>query len=356
MNKVLLNALLAFSLLGVSIAAAQAGVAREDILFLAQDGRHFTAYKTLRSDLPKRTVTLNPGENADDLIYFDPAEYESKKSGNHTVLSFKGGDYALIRSGAFTDTQLKKLNDGSYRFDSWNGSKLPNGHFGKWNTPNPFTRFSYAWVVPENITIIKYSANQKGQWEQRGNALVWRGKNVNNLGFSITYRVRTTPLAVDVSKVAETGDGEGLTRITLESGSLFPSGSQRFTPAGESLLADLAKRLKKRDPAHIIVEGHTDDQPLKPYLREKYPSNWELSAARATGVVRWLSEHGIDPSTLEARAYGSQRPVASNDSAQGRAKNRRIEILVKDKAHAEQNSDDADAASGSQGSEPPPKQ
>lgn len=332
-NRHPLKYLLVIGLLGVA-SAAQADVAREDIIFLAQDGRHFTAYKTLRSDLPKRTVTLSPGETTDDLIYFDPAKYQSEKHNNDTYLTINGGDYALLRHGAFSDTELKTQSDGSYRFDSWNGKKLPNGHFGKWNTPEPFTRFSYAWVVPENIDIIKYSANQKGNWTLRGNTLVWSGENVNNLGFSITYRVRTTPLAVDVSKVAKIDSSEGLTRITLASGSLFPSGSQHFTPAGEHLLSDLAERLQQRDPAQIIVEGYTDNQPLKPYMRDKYPSNWELSAARATGVVRWLAEHGIDPTILEARAYGSERPVASNDTAQGRAKNRRIAILVKDKSAA----------------------
>lgn len=334
-NNRRLKFLLMAGLLGAA-TAVQAGVAREDILFLAQDGHHFTAYKTLRSDLPKRALTLNPGENASDLIYFDPAKYKSEEHSGRTTLSFDGGDYALMRRGSFSDTELKTLNDGSYRFDSWNGEKLPNGHFGKWNSPEPFARFSYAWVVPENISIVKYSANQKGKWTERGDTLVWSGENVNNLGFSITYRVRTTPLAVDVSNVAESGNDNNLTRITVESGSLFPSGSQRFTPAGEHLLSDLAKRLEKRDPAQIIVEGHTDTEPLKPYLRDKYPSNWELSAARATGVVRWLAEHGIDPTILEARAYGSERPVASNDTAQGRAKNRRIEILVKDKPQATQ--------------------
>lgn len=337
MNKMQQYAFFAIALCSFS-SIVQAQVAREDILILNENGRDYTAYKTLRSDLPKRQVTLDAQESAGDLIYFHPDNYTATPTTNgngQTLLSFDGGSYALMRTGRFTNKELAITSDGVYQFSSWNGQTLANGHYGKWNTPNPFTQFSYVWVVPDNIEILKYNANQKGEWQRSGQTLAWTGKDVNDLTFEITYRVGSAatirPTTLGETPAPADASTSGLSRITLDSGSLFPSGSHRFTGAGEKVLTELAEKLRRRNASKIIVEGHTDNQPLKPYLRETYPSNWELSAARATIVVRWLAEHGVDADILEARAYGEQRPVADNSSAQGRAKNRRIEILVEDK-------------------------
>lgn len=324
-------------------AAPDGGVVREDVVVLGADGEHFTAYKTLRSDLAKRQVTLAADESEDDLLYFHPDDFVTNKGKSRSVLSFDGGSYALIRAGKFTSKEVQKREDGSYQFDSWDGQVLPNGHYGKWNSPEPFERFSYVWVLPDTVEILDYNANGKGQWRQRNNTLVWSGKQVNDLTFRINYRVRSQPgLALNLSKVTQDLGEDQLSRITLDSGALFPSGGHELTVGGKRLLTELAQELDADKANRVIVKGHTDNQPLKAYLQETYPSNWELSAARATIVVRWLSEHGIDPKILEARAYGAQHPVADNATAQGRAKNRRIEILVSNeptKATANKTSD-----------------
>src|SRR5205814_823735 len=79
----------------------------------------------------------------------------------------------------------------------------------------------------------------------------------------------------------------------------------------------------------IEVCGHADNQPVESERKQQFPSNWELSTARATNVVRFLQEQvGIKPRRLKASGYGSSRPIASNATANGRAKNRRIEILL----------------------------
>ncbi|MBL8446043.1 MAG: flagellar motor protein MotD [Zoogloeaceae bacterium] len=75
----------------------------------------------------------------------------------------------------------------------------------------------------------------------------------------------------------------------------------------------------------IVIEGHTDDTPISTY---RFPSNWELSAARASSVVRLFAESGVSPSRLTASGYGDQRPVAENLSEQGRARNRRVTLLM----------------------------
>ena len=78
----------------------------------------------------------------------------------------------------------------------------------------------------------------------------------------------------------------------------------------------------------INVEGFTDNVPIGPELRNRFPSNWELSTARATDVVRYLAAQGVNPNILAAQGFGDTQPVASNDTAQGRAKNRRVEIVI----------------------------
>jgi chemotaxis protein MotB len=78
----------------------------------------------------------------------------------------------------------------------------------------------------------------------------------------------------------------------------------------------------------VQVQGHTDDVPISGRLAERFPSNWELSAARAVNVARFLQERGVDPTLLSATGYSEYRPRAGNDTPEGRQQNRRIEILL----------------------------
>jgi chemotaxis protein MotB len=80
----------------------------------------------------------------------------------------------------------------------------------------------------------------------------------------------------------------------------------------------------------IRVEGHTDDTPISEKLKAKYPSNWELSAARAASVARYFeTKHQIDPIRLESLGFSKYHPVAANDTDENKARNRRVEIVLK---------------------------
>lgn len=110
---------------------------------------------------------------------------------------------------------------------------------------------------------------------------------------------------------------------------LFDSGSAEIKPDGLKVLERLGSVLKKVTDKQIRVEGHTDNVPIGGKLAEKFPSNWELSAARATNVVKFLTEKiGVDSKLVSAAGYSMHRPVASNDTKEGRAQNRRIEIAL----------------------------
>lgn len=110
---------------------------------------------------------------------------------------------------------------------------------------------------------------------------------------------------------------------------LFDSGEAAVKPEGLEVLKRVGDILKKIADKQIRVEGHTDNVKIGPTLRKKYPTNWELSTARATNVVRYLEDNaGIDPKLLSVAGHSKYRPVASNDTPEERAQNRRIEIVL----------------------------
>ncbi len=109
---------------------------------------------------------------------------------------------------------------------------------------------------------------------------------------------------------------------------LFDSGSSKVKKNGEKVLDRVAEVLKKVTDKQIRIEGYTDNVPIGGALAEKFPTNWELSTARATNVVRYLQKDGIDPQLLGACGYSEYRPIALNDTDEGKAKNRRIEVVL----------------------------
>ena len=109
---------------------------------------------------------------------------------------------------------------------------------------------------------------------------------------------------------------------------LFDSGSAVIKKNGTRVLDRVAEILKGLSGQQIKVEGHTDNVPIGPGLAEKFPTNWELSTARATTVVRYLQGRGVSPTVLSAEGYADFRPVSPNDTDEGKAKNRRIEIVL----------------------------
>ncbi len=106
---------------------------------------------------------------------------------------------------------------------------------------------------------------------------------------------------------------------------LFASGSAEITQEGENVLTRVAKQILKLPDQSVRVEGHTDNVPISTAL---FPSNWELSAARAARVVRAFEAAGVPSDRLEAVGFGPNRPLESNDSGKGRSRNRRIEIVL----------------------------
>ncbi|WP_107039123.1 OmpA family protein [Brumimicrobium mesophilum] len=114
--------------------------------------------------------------------------------------------------------------------------------------------------------------------------------------------------------------------VSMSDKLMFQSGKANVQAKGKEALEALAGVLKKNKEFQILVEGHTDNVPIK---TAQYSDNWDLSVARATSMVRILQdEHGLDPDRLTASGRGEYEPKASNDSSAGKAKNRRTEIIL----------------------------
>jgi chemotaxis protein MotB len=123
--------------------------------------------------------------------------------------------------------------------------------------------------------------------------------------------------------------------VDLSTDIIFPSGAAALAPNASGVLEKLAGVLRDF-PNPIRVEGHTDDRPISTAL---YPSNWELSSARAARVVEVLARNGVDPTRLTVQGFGEFRPIASNATSEGRNANRRVLLVIESDADA-----DGDAA------------
>jgi chemotaxis protein MotB len=117
----------------------------------------------------------------------------------------------------------------------------------------------------------------------------------------------------------------GLVVRVLTDKLLFDSGQAKLQAAGDPLLEEVAQLLNVDQSHPITVEGHTDNVPI---ATAEFPSNWELSTARATTVVRFLIAHGVSAGRLAAAGYAALHPVASNATDAGRASNRRVDIVL----------------------------
>jgi chemotaxis protein MotB len=146
---------------------------------------------------------------------------------------------------------------------------------------------------------------------------------------SSTYESLLEKMKSEISKGQVTiSELKGKLTVNMVDSILFDSGKAEVKKGGLEILGKVISILKDVNDKSIRIEGHTDDVPISRALARRYPTNWELSAARAINVARHLQEQGIDPGQLSAVAYGEWKPVATNDTAEGKAKNRRIEIIL----------------------------
>jgi len=122
---------------------------------------------------------------------------------------------------------------------------------------------------------------------------------------------------------------QGAIKYTVNSDLLFAPGSWQLNPQGAQVIAKMASQLAASQRNHLVVTGYTDNAPIGARLRQEgVSSNEELSLRRAQAVAEYLISQGLNPALVEAHGAGESNPVASNNTAQGRAQNRRVELSL----------------------------
>jgi chemotaxis protein MotB len=146
---------------------------------------------------------------------------------------------------------------------------------------------------------------------------------------SNTYKELTREMKSELAKGEMTiKELKGKLTLDVVDRILFASGEAKVKEEGLEVLRRVSEILKNVKDRDIRIEGHTDNVRIKGMLARIYPTNWELSAARAINVVRLLQEQGLEPSLLSGAAFGEYRPLGDNETEEGRARNRRIAIVL----------------------------
>ena len=172
---------------------------------------------------------------------------------------------------------------------------------------------------PIDVAIVPLSAD-KGQGREDFETLAAEIKKNMEEGQSNNG----VQAGVDLSQLKFIFDKRGLI-LRFSERFFFDSGDASIRPDIAPMLHIIAQSLEKI-PNHIRIEGHTDSIPIR---TARFPSNWELSTARATSIVHYLlTHHQFEPTRLSAAGYGEFRPIAPNDSGEGRAQNRRVDIVI----------------------------
>ena len=170
--------------------------------------------------------------------------------------------------------------------------------------------------------------NKKVQLEKKSSVIALQDQVIKLLDDTKKSIESSLKNQIEAHEVEIVNSADKLKVVLIEK-ILYDSGSYEINEDGKKLLLILADSLRENRNHHLMVAGHTDNIPLSKELRKKFASNWELSAARAAAVVRFLlQEGGLAPEKISLNAYSYYLPVASNNTEEGRRQNRRIEIIL----------------------------
>ncbi|MBI3377035.1 MAG: OmpA family protein [Nitrospirae bacterium] len=179
----------------------------------------------------------------------------------------------------------------------------------------------------KNAQITELKTEIAGLSKEKSQAIEEKDKAVAELKKTYTNLVDELKDEIKKGEIAVTQLRDKLS-LSMVDKILFDSGSADVKKDGKKVLDRVAEILKKVTDKQIRIEGHTDNVKIGPRIAKKFPTNWELSNARATNVLRYLQEKGVDPKLLSPAGYAEYKPIESNDTEEGKSKNRRIEIVL----------------------------
>ena len=182
--------------------AQAADVVSENLVFMKEDGSSYLLQRSMRTDWPQYHFYLDKDKGLDSLYYIDPNEYEWDESNpDANILKFNRGTFTIMYPGNYGD-RVTVDEQGIYTLNTWDGTKLEDGHYGSWNKPDNFSRFVQAWVIPETFRIIGYESNHEGEWIERNNTLTFFASDINDVTFTVRYQL----IDADSDGVADSHD------------------------------------------------------------------------------------------------------------------------------------------------------
>jgi chemotaxis protein MotB len=163
-----------------------------------------------------------------------------------------------------------------------------------------------------------------------GGCVVWKSDYdkvvAQNQQLQDQVTTQSGQIAADKAQISRL---QGAIKYTVNSDQLFAPGSWQMGAQGKQIIAKMASQLAPTQQNKLMVNGYTDNAPIGPALQQLgVTSNLELSQKRAESVMQYLISQGLNPGLVSAKGFGDSNPVASNDTAVGRAKNRRVELTL----------------------------
>lgn len=333
-----------------SLSFLNAGTS-ETLVFIGDDLETGLTYKNMRYDFfGQKGMFFGGNYNKSNLSYVKPDGYKWTKERYDGVLedklSFENtNNYAYLqRVNLKNDFDLQRMKDDK---NEWylliqGGFCVGNGCIQDENI--------ISIVVPKRFKIShyegyekrkgEYTLNENANFKIIDNTITLYTKNLQGAYMRLWIQDLTSNSEIynevsnSLEKFSEISvyktDSE--TKIIMPMDNVFASGKADANQTGKEWLKILANTLKNKNYKEIKVEGHTDNIPIN---TSSYPSNWELSSARASSVVRFMIENGIEQNKIAAIGYADNKPIIDNNSNQNRAKNRRVEIIIVGNADSE---------------------
>jgi chemotaxis protein MotB len=251
-------------------------------------------------------------------------KHEHEDHVNHEAWAIPYGDLITLLLAFFVVMYaVSSVNEGKYRVLS---DSLVAAFRGQPHTFEPISIGSKVAKVKPDDSLAAVRPKQALKFEGGGPA-AGQGAASDETGAQLREMAGDLAAAMQDlidRELIRVQRAESWIEVEINTDILFPSGSAEIDPAAVSILERVATILATR-PWPVRVEGHTDDRPISTL---QFPSNWELSAARAARIVRLLQERGISPARLTVAGMAEQQPVAGNETAEGRNRNRRVVMVI----------------------------
>jgi len=253
-------------------------------------------------------------------------KHEHEDHVNHEAWAIPYGDLVTLLLAFFVVMYaVSSMNEGKYRVAS---DSLSAAFAGTPRTMEPVPIGDKAAKAKGDVTVSGVKPKQAIQFPDKAEAAT-QAKRVED----DALQAQLAQMTDDLEKAMQVLIDQDLIRVErapswveveIKTDILFPSGSAEIGTAAVTILERLAGILAER-PYPIRIEGHTDNRPIK---TAQFPSNWELSGARAARIVRLFEERGIAPTRMVVAGMGENQPLAGNDSVEGRNRNRRVAVVI----------------------------